>query len=62
MTPERLPIALLAFVGLVAVIPAWMWFVGEYSATLPAETAWLVRFSLPAVSLLFAGSWLGGDR
>lgn len=57
-----MPIAILAFVGLVAVAPAWMWFTGEYTTDLPTETAFLVRFSLPAVSLLFAGSWLGGDR
>jgi hypothetical protein len=61
MTPMKLPVALLALVAFVAVIPAWMWFIGEYTPQLPTETAWLVRFSLPAVSLLFVGSWLGGD-
>lgn len=62
MTPERLPVAILSFIGLVAIVPAWMWFTAEYTGDLPTETAWLVRFSLPAVSLLFVGSWLGGDR
>lgn len=61
MTPERLPIAILAFVGVVAIVPAWIHFVGVYTADMPAESAWLARFSLPAMALLFAGSWLGGD-
>lgn len=62
MTPERLPIALIAFIAFVALLPAWTWFLGEYTTGLPAETAWLARFSLPAVALLFVGGWLGGDR
>jgi len=61
MTPERLPLAIIAFLGLVAIVPAWMYFVGAYTAEMPAESAWIARFSLPAVALLFAGSWLGGD-
>jgi len=61
MTPERLPIAIVAFIGLVAIVPAWLHFVGVYTADMPAESAWIARFSLPAVALLFAGSWLGGD-
>ena len=32
-----------------------------YAAEMPAESAWIARFSFPAVALLFAGSWLGGD-
>ena len=61
MLPERLPLAVLAFVGLVAIVPAWMHFVGVYAPEMPAESAWIARFSFPAVALLFAGSWLGGD-
>jgi len=61
MLPERLPIAILSFIGLVAIVPAWMHFVGVYTADMPVESAWIARFSLPAVALLFAGSWLGGD-
>jgi len=61
MTPERLPLAIVAFLGLVAIVPAWMHFVGTYTAGMPTESAWIARFSLPAVVLLFAGSWLGGD-
>jgi len=57
----RLPVALLAFIGLVAIVPAWMWFVGKYTASMPTETAWIARFSLPAVSLLFVAGWVGGD-
>lgn len=62
MTPERLPIALLAFIAMVALMPAWMWFSGQYASQLPTESSWLVRFSFPAISMLFAVSWLGGDR
>ncbi|MFW5949418.1 MAG: hypothetical protein ACOCSD_07470 [Halolamina sp.] len=61
MTPERLPLAIVAFLGLVAIVPAWVHFVGVYAPDMPAESAWIARFSLPAVALLFAGSWLGGD-
>lgn len=61
MNPYRLPMALIAFIGIVAVVPAWMWFVAEYSAQLPTETAWLAAFSLPAIVMLFLVSWLGGD-
>lgn len=61
MNPEQLPIAILAFIGLVAIIPAWIHFIGAFTGDMPPESAWLARFSLPAVALLFAGSWLGGD-
>lgn len=61
MNPYRLPMALISFFAIVAIVPAWMWFLGEYSADMPTETAWLAAFSLPAVALLFLASWLGGD-
>lgn len=61
MNPYRLPIAIFGFVGLVALMPAWMWFSAEYTASLPTQTAFLAQLVLPAVILLFIGSWLGGD-
>lgn len=60
MRAERIPIALFAFVALVAIVPAWMHFVGQ-TTDMPTEVSWLFAFSLPAVALLFIGSWLGGD-
>lgn len=61
VTPERLPLAIVAFIGFVAIVPVWMHFVSVFTADMPTESAWIARFSLPAVALLFAGSWLGGD-
>lgn len=61
MTPEQLPIALLALIGFAAVVPAWIWFTGEYTTQLPATASFLVQLTLPAVGALFAVSWLGGD-
>ena len=61
MNPYRLPMALIGFIAIAAVVPAWMWFLGEYSTNLPTETQWLAAFTLPAIALLFLVSWLGGD-
>jgi len=61
MNAQQLPIAIIAFIGIVALVPAWLHFTGEYTGSMPAATAWIARFSLPAVALLFVGSWLGGD-
>lgn len=61
MNPYRLPMAFIAFFGIAAVTPAWMFFLNEYSGEMPTETAWLAAFTLPAVALLFVASWLGGD-
>ena len=60
MTPEQLPIALLTLIAFAAIVPAWFWFTGEYTAQLPATSTFLVQLTLPAVGALFAASWLGG--
>lgn len=60
MTPEQIPIALLTLIGFAAVVPAWFYFTGEYTAQLPATSQFLVQLTLPAVATLFAASWLGG--
>jgi len=61
MNAEQLPIALIAFMAFVALMPAWMHFSGEYTASMPAAASWIARFTMPAAALLFVGSWLGGD-
>jgi len=57
----QLPVALLAFVAILAMIPPWMHFIGEFSAGMPTASAWIARFTFPAVVLLFVGSWVGRD-
>lgn len=61
MNPYRLPVAIFGFVAIVALMPAWMWFIGEYSEGLPTEVSFLSQFVLPAMVLLFIASWMGGD-
>lgn len=58
MNPLELPIALFTFLTIVAVIPAWLYFVDTYASGMPAEPTFLARFSLPAVLLFFLASWL----
>lgn len=58
MDPFRVPFALLAFLAIVAVIPAWMHFVSAYAGNLSIEGRFLVQFLLPVLSLLTLASWL----
>lgn len=61
MNPSQLPVALLAFVALVALTPAWLHFSSTMTSSMPPATAWVARFTLPSVALLFVGGWMGGD-
>jgi len=61
MNPQKLPFALLAFIGLVAVVPVWLHFAGSYTPSMPPATTWIARFSLPATAMLFVAGWMGGD-
>jgi hypothetical protein len=60
MNPFDFPFALIAFFGLVAVVPVWMFFVFRYppAQALPMEARFLATLTLPAVVALFAASWL----
>lgn len=54
------PFALFAFLGFVAVVPAWVWFVTQHSgaAALQLEAQFLVALALPATAGLFLAGWL----
>lgn len=58
MNVMRLPFALIAFLTFVALIPAWMYFLGEYATQLPPEAQFLAEFVLPATLLLTLASWV----
>lgn len=57
MNPLEVPLALFAFFGFVAVVPVWMWFVSNYSSSLPPEATFLAQLTLPATVMLFLASW-----
>lgn len=58
MNAFELGFALLTFFAIVAVIPAWMWFLGNYTAGLPTEARFLAQLSLPALVAMFVASWV----
>ncbi|QLD84613.1 hypothetical protein HWV23_02435 [Natronomonas halophila] len=62
MNPFDFPFALLGFFGLVAVMPAWMFFITSYAPmeNLPTEAQFLAQLVLPATVALFVVSWLQG--
>jgi len=62
MNVFELPFALLAFLGFVAVVPAWVWFTTQYPPVHSLSTAsqFLVHLSLPASAALLLASWVGG--
>jgi hypothetical protein len=52
--------ALVGFLAFVAIVPAAMYFLRDYPAIsgLPIEVQFLAGLTLPAMALLFIGSWL----
>lgn len=58
MNVYELGFAMLTFFAIVAVLPAWMWFLGEHASSLPTEARFLAQLSLPALCALFLASWL----
>lgn len=59
MSPYRILFALLAFLGLVAVVPIWMHFTGAtYLSGLPVEVQFLANMTLPVLAALLLASWL----
>lgn len=57
MRSHQLPVALLAFLGLVAIVPAWVYFTNDY-VTLRPEGTILASLVLPSTILLFLTSWI----
>lgn len=51
------PLALFAFLGVVAVLPAWGYYIETYAYDLPAEAQFLATFALPSLLVLFLASW-----
>lgn len=64
MNPWKFPLALIAFMGFVAVLPPWMYFLDQYSGRLQTEEQFLIGLVLPFLVLLFIASWVqpGGAR
>lgn len=58
MNVYQIGFALLTFFAIVAVLPAWMWFLGEYGSRLPTEAHFLAQLMLPALSALYLASWI----
>jgi len=57
MKTDELPIAILAFVAFVAVIPAWTFYLDLFSAQQPQD-AFLAGLVIPAAAALFLTSWI----
>lgn len=60
MSPFRFPFAILGFLGLVMVVPAWLHFTGEYASGLGVAGEFLTGLLLPATAVLFVASWVDG--
>jgi len=58
MSPYSFPLALFAFFGFVAIIPVWMWFLNDRLPGLPLEFQFIAGLVLPAMLLVFLGSWM----
>ena len=60
MNPYLFPLALLAFLAFVAVVPAWMWFLNDFSHAeyLTSEERFIAALVLPATVAVFLASWI----
>jgi hypothetical protein len=58
MNAYKFPFALIAFFGLVGVVPVWVHYLDVFGPQLTTESQFLAALSLPAVVLLFLASWL----
>ena len=54
----RLPFALIAFLGFVMALPAWMYFTSGSVGTLSTEASFIAGMILPATAALYLASWL----
>lgn len=57
MRSDELPLAILGFIAIVAVVPAWLHFSGSFSAGEPGHGL-LASLVLPAVVALFIVGWI----
>lgn len=55
MRPHRLPVALVAFIAIVVVLPIWL---AVDLSVLSSTNAFIAALILPAMVLLFASSWI----
>lgn len=62
MNVFELPFAFLAFLGMVMVMPAWIWFTTTFDpvSSLSIESTLLMHLVLPATAMLLLASWLEG--
>lgn len=60
MRADRVPFAIVAFLGFIALLPVWVWFMNE-SFVLPNKDSFLATLILPAALLLFITSWIKPD-
>jgi hypothetical protein len=58
MNPVKLPFALFAFLGLVAVVPFWLAVSEAFTAGMTTTNAFLAQLVLPATVMLFLASWI----
>lgn len=58
ISPTGTMYALITFLGFVAIVPAWVWWVNNNVAALSLEATFLATFVLPATILLYLASWL----
>lgn len=58
MNPYKFPLALLAFMGFVLVMPGWQFFLRTRTPEMTVEAAFLISLVLPILVALFIASWL----
>jgi len=56
------PLAIVTFLGLVMVAPAWFWLIQSFSAVdqLDPASVFMVNLLFPALALLTLASWIEG--
>lgn len=61
MRPVVAIVALLSFLGVVAVTPVWMHFTHSHPAIaeLPVQTRFMIQLVLPVFAMLLLASWFG---
>lgn len=57
MRSYMLPIAIVTFLGFVAIAPAWVYFTGDYQS-LPTEDYMFMNMVLPAIIFMYIASWI----
>lgn len=56
MRPEDLPLAVLALIAMVVLVPAWLQQME--STNLRPQAAWIMRLGMPSLAILFIASWV----